>query len=65
MPEISSPGVFRPIAMIPRNLRITPFSSTSTNELNATFEFSLIRGSYATVLLREFMKNDDPLIAGY
>ncbi len=65
MPEISSPGVFRPIAMLPSNLRITPFSSNSTDELNATFEFSLIRGSYATILLREFMKNDDPLIAGY
>jgi tRNA pseudouridine13 synthase len=65
MPEISSSGIFRPIAMIPKNLKITPFSSNSTNELSATFDFSLIRGSYATILLREFMKNVDPLVAGY
>jgi tRNA pseudouridine13 synthase len=65
MPEISSPGVFRPIAVIPKGLKITPSSSNTTDASNATFEFSLVRGSYATVLLREFMKNDDPLAAGY
>jgi tRNA pseudouridine13 synthase len=65
MPEISSQGVSRPIVVMPKGLKITPFYSNSMNGSNATFEFSLIRGSYATVLLREFMKNDDPLAAGY
>jgi tRNA pseudouridine13 synthase len=65
MPEISSPGLFRPVAVMPRSLKITPFSSNSIDGSNASFEFSLVRGSYATVLLREFMKSDDPFAAGY
>lgn len=65
MPEISSPGISRPIAVMPKDLKITPSSSNSMNESNASFEFSLIRGSYATVLLREFMKSDDPFAVGY
>jgi tRNA(Glu) U13 pseudouridine synthase TruD len=65
MPEISSSGTFRPIAIISKGLKVTPFSSLANNESGASFEFSLARGSYATVLLREFMKNDDPLAAGY
>jgi tRNA pseudouridine13 synthase len=65
MPDISSPGIWRPIVAMPRDLKITPFSSNSNNGSNASFEFSLARGSYATVLLREFMKSYDPLAAGY
>jgi len=65
MPEISSPGIMRPIVVLPRGLKVTPFSSNSMNGSNASFEFSLVKGSYATVLLREFMKSSDPLSAGY
>jgi tRNA pseudouridine13 synthase len=65
MPETSSSGTFRPIIMISKNLKVTPSSSRTNNGSEAKFEFSLARGSYATVLLREFMKNDDPLAAGY
>jgi tRNA pseudouridine13 synthase len=65
MPEISSTGMFRPIIVISKYFKVTPSSSNSKNESEATFEFSLARGSYATVVLREFMKNDDPLAAGY
>jgi tRNA pseudouridine13 synthase len=65
MPEISSPGLWRPIVVMPRGLNIIPFSSNSINGSNASFEFSLVRGSYATVLLREFMKSNDPIAAGY
>jgi tRNA pseudouridine13 synthase len=65
MPEISSPGIVRSIVVSPRGLKVTPFSSNSMNGSNASFEFSLVRGSYATVLLREFMKSSDPLAAGY
>nr|MDO8132722.1 tRNA pseudouridine(13) synthase TruD [Candidatus Njordarchaeum guaymaensis] len=65
MPEISSTGTFRPAIIISKYFKVTPSSSTIKNESKATFEFSLARGSYATVVLREFMKNDDPLAAGY
>nr|MDO8099850.1 tRNA pseudouridine(13) synthase TruD [Candidatus Njordarchaeota archaeon] len=65
MPEISSTGAFRPIIIISKYFKVTPSSSNTKNESKATFEFSLPRGSYATVVLREFMKNEDPLAAGY
>jgi len=32
---------------------------------DATVEFSLSRGSFATILLREIMKPRDPIIAGF
>jgi len=31
----------------------------------ANFKFTLHRGSYATVLLREFMKPEDPASSGF
>jgi tRNA pseudouridine13 synthase len=65
MPEISSPGVLRSILLIPKNLKVTTLGSDSKGTSSARFEFSLIRGGYATVVLREFMKNQDPLAAGY
>jgi tRNA pseudouridine13 synthase len=65
LPEISSPGVFRPIALIPKDLKVTASCSGPKSASDARFEFSLIRGGYATVVLREFMKNDDPLAAGF
>ena len=65
MPEVSSPGVFRPILLIPKNLKVATSSSDTKGSSSARFEFSLVRGAYATVVLREFMKNDAPLEAGY
>jgi len=65
MPEISSAGVFRQIAVTPKNPNVSPVISNSIYISNATFAFSLVRGSYGTIVLREFMKNDDPIAAGY
>lgn len=65
MPELSSPGIFRPILLIPKNLKVTTSSSDTKDSACARFEFSLVRGAYATIVLREFMKNGDPLAAGY
>jgi tRNA pseudouridine13 synthase len=65
MPEISSAGTFRPVIIISKYFKVTPSPSNTENKSVAKFEFSLARGSYATVLLREFMKNDDPVAAGY
>jgi len=55
MQEISSEGGFRQAA-----IQCTNYSTKDT-----TVEFSLSRGSFATILLREIMKPDDPILAGF
>lgn len=55
MQEISSEGGFRQAA-----IQCTDYSSTDT-----TVEFTLSRGSFATIVLREIMKPDDPLGSGF
>jgi len=55
MQEVSSEGGFRQTA-----IHCSDFSSYET-----TIEFSLSRGSFATILLREIMKPKDPIIAGF
>lgn len=55
MQEVSSEGGFRQAAI--------HCSDYSTCE--HTIEFSLSRGSFATILLREIMKPQDPIIAGF
>ncbi|MGI0056487.1 MAG: tRNA pseudouridine(13) synthase TruD [Nitrosarchaeum sp.] len=55
MQEISSEGGFRQAA-----IQCTDYSSKDT-----TVEFTLSRGSFATILLREIMKPEDPILAGF
>ena len=55
MQEISSEGGFRQAA-----IQCTDYSSKDT-----TVEFTLSRGSFATIVLREIMKPEDPLVAGF
>jgi tRNA pseudouridine13 synthase len=55
MQEVSSEGGFRQAA-----LHCFDYSSYET-----TVEFSLSRGSFATILLREIMKPNDPMVAGF
>ena len=55
MQEVSSEGGFRQAA-----IRCSNYSSNEN-----VVEFSLSRGSFATILLREIMKPEDPIIAGY
>ncbi|MFB5606063.1 MAG: tRNA pseudouridine(13) synthase TruD [Nitrosarchaeum sp.] len=55
MQEISSEGGFRQAA-----IQCTNYSSQDT-----TVNFSLSRGSFATILLREIMKPADPILAGF
>ncbi len=55
MQEISSEGGFRQAA-----IQCTDYSSH-----DATVEFTLSRGSFATILLREIMKPEDPILAGF
>jgi tRNA pseudouridine13 synthase len=53
--EISNEGGFRHAA-----IKCTDYSSTET-----TVNFTLSRGSFATILLREIMKPEDPILAGF
>jgi tRNA pseudouridine13 synthase len=55
MQEVSSEGGFRQAAI--------HCSDYSTHQ--NTVEFSLSRGSFATILLREIMKPQDPIVAGF
>jgi len=55
MQEVSSEGGFRQAA-----IHCSNYSSCEN-----TVEFSLSRGSFATILLREIMKPKDPMIAGF
>lgn len=55
MQEVSSEGGFRQAAI--------HCSNYSSND--DVVEFSLSRGSFATILLREIMKPEDPIIAGF
>jgi tRNA pseudouridine13 synthase len=55
MQEVSSEGGFRQAA-----IHCSNYSSKDD-----VVEFSLSRGSFATILLREIMKPEDPIIAGF
>ena len=55
MQEVSNEGGFRQAAV--------SCSNYSTNK--DALEFTLSRGSFATILLREIIKPPDPLIAGF
>ncbi len=55
MQEVSSEGGFRQAAIC-----CSDYLSNDT-----IVEFSLSRGSFATILLREIMKPEDPIIAGF
>ncbi|MGD2107468.1 MAG: tRNA pseudouridine(13) synthase TruD, partial [Nitrosopumilaceae archaeon] len=55
MQEISNEGGFRQAAVV--------CSNYSTH--HDVVEFTLSRGSYATIVLREIMKPEDPLNAGF
>ena len=55
MQEVSSEGGFRQAA-----IHCTNFTC-----LGDTVEFTLSRGSFATILLREIMKPEDPILAGF
>jgi tRNA pseudouridine13 synthase len=55
MQEISNEGGFRQAT-----IACTDYSSMDT-----TVNFTLSRGSFATILLREIMKPEDPILAGF
>jgi tRNA pseudouridine13 synthase len=67
LPEISGRGELRAIVSPIKNFKVPNISRIAGNlkEHQATLEFMLLRGSYATVLLREIMKPKNPIKAGF
>ena len=57
--EMSSEGGFRPAPLLSSDL------SFKREERGFVLEFSLGKGEYATVLLREVLKSEQPLLAGF
>ncbi len=67
MPEVSASGMLRTILAPATNLSVEKASGDSANpsKRKTRLSFTLHRGSYATVLLREFMKPRDLIKAGF
>jgi tRNA pseudouridine13 synthase len=67
MSEISGRGELRTVMAPIENFKLRGVSATADNmkKHQAELEFMLLRGSYATVLLREIMKPRNPISAGF
>jgi tRNA pseudouridine13 synthase len=67
IPEISRRGGLRMVTAPIENFKLHGVSADADNlrEHQAELEFMLLRGSYATVLLREIMKPRNPISAGF
>jgi tRNA pseudouridine13 synthase len=67
MPQISAAGGLRTALMPIKDLFSTKPSTDSVNPSKRKIEFSFMlgKGSYATVVLREFMKPRNPVTAGF
>jgi tRNA pseudouridine13 synthase len=66
-PDMSGGGGLRAVVTPLREFHMFGFKTCKTNgkELHANLNFMLLRGSYATVLLREVMKPNDPIHSGF
>jgi len=67
IPETSRRGGLRSVVAPVKNFKVYGVSACAANEREhqADLSFILLRGSYATVLLREIMKPIDPIKAGF
>jgi tRNA pseudouridine13 synthase len=67
MPRISGKGELRPVVSPIRDfkLEIVSHDEESVAERTVRVSFMLLRGSYATMLLREIMKPQNPIGAGF
>jgi tRNA pseudouridine13 synthase len=67
MPEISSKGKLRTALTPLRDFKMDESFEDEANpgKSKKSLSFALMKGSYATVLLREFMKPENPIEAGY
>jgi tRNA pseudouridine13 synthase len=67
VPDLSRRGGLRAIVTPVKDFKLQGVSACATNPRahQADLSFMLLRGSYATVLLRELMKPSDPIKAGF
>jgi len=67
LPELSGRGGLRAVVSPVKNFKVRSVSRATDNleASQVTLEFMLLRGSYATVLLREIMKPPNPVKAGF
>jgi tRNA pseudouridine13 synthase len=67
IPEASERGGLRAVVAPIKSFKVHDVSACAANrrERQADLSFMLLRGSYATVLLREIMKPRDPIKAGF
>ena len=65
--EFSSQGTFRPTIAPIKDLNISRMSGDTLNPNRTALElkFSLRKGEYATILLREIMKSEEPMNMGF
>jgi tRNA pseudouridine13 synthase len=65
LPELGRRGGLRAVASPVKDFRLLDISGQAGEDCQATLGFTLLRGCYATVLLREIMKPVDPAGAGF
>jgi tRNA pseudouridine13 synthase len=67
IPKISGRGELRTVTAPIRNFKLRDISASADNpkKSQAELDFMLLRGSYATVLLREIIKPHNPISAGF
>ena len=67
IPEMSAKGGLRAVVAPIMNFKLLETSAVAANNktCQADLSFMLLRGSYATVLLREIMKPSNPIKAGF
>ena len=65
MPETSVRGGLRKALASVMNMNFEINSVATYSEVMAKFSFMLHKGSYATVVLREFMKPENPVSSGF
>jgi tRNA pseudouridine13 synthase len=65
MPEISAKGELRAAVCPVRNFSAGKILPDAEGQLQMHLEFMLLRGAYATVLLREIMKPENLIAAGF
>jgi tRNA pseudouridine13 synthase len=63
--KVSGRGGLRAVLTPVQSLKLHGASASGQSESQADLSFMLLRGSYATVLLREIMKPENPIKAGF
>jgi tRNA pseudouridine13 synthase len=63
--RVSGRGGLRAVLTPVRGFKLNGTSASDQSESQADLSFMLLRGSYATVLLREIMKPNNPIKAGF